>query len=444
MRDHIQILTLLSRERLWRDVNQVLQRKRKVIRQLSKVSRSNEEAARVAELRDELQHWRNLRRTLHTTSNLPDYPGFALAGPDLVPVTAPNQWLRTLWEDGTTSSWHTLRKYAYDLGDYFDYLVGKCSWQDINHNLLVSYRYELEQRGLTASTIQARLIAVGRFYRFATHQWFIRKNPVKYESVESNVPENTEFVGIRTKKRREIPTVAYDHPTRRERRHAVPRFIEHETVLDLLEAIPSERDRLIVRVLYESGIRRSECAAIKITDLPTRTEVESQKQNSRLAKRCEFDVVGKGNCIRSVGIGWPLFFAIDRWRQRERAAILRKHQIDKEQDHGYLFVNQYGRPIQPVTLNHIFNRMSERVGFRVTPHMLRHSFAVTKRRFDEAAGVRQSLRGVQLELGHRGLDTTEKYYDHLSSAEKALEDASNQTRYDLSRPRKKDEKKAKK
>ncbi|HMW01602.1 MAG TPA: tyrosine-type recombinase/integrase, partial [Acidobacteriota bacterium] len=144
------------------------------------------------------------------------------------------------------------------------------------------------------------------------------------------------------------------------------------------------------------------------------------------------------------GIGWPLFFAIDRWRQRERAAILRKHQIDKEQDHGYLFVNQYGRPIQPVTLNHIFNRMSERVGFRVTPHMLRHSFAVTKRRFDEAAGVRQSLRGVQLELGHRGLDTTEKYYDHLSSAEKALEDASNQTRYDLSRPRKKDEKKAKK
>ncbi|MCW1006777.1 tyrosine-type recombinase/integrase [Streptococcus anginosus] len=93
-------------------------------------------------------------------------------------------------------------------------------------------------------------------------------------------------------------------------------------------------------------------------------------------------------------------------------AIKKKLNIIKEVEWDYISIDQKGRLINPNKLNREFERVNDVVGFRVTPHMLRHFFTTQS----IIAGV--PMEALSQALGHTKMYMTDKYnqvHDELSA-----------------------------
>lgn len=138
-----------------------------------------------------------------------------------------------------------------------------------------------------------------------------------------------------------------------------------------------ERDRLLVRTFMLTGLRRAEMCAVAVGDLDT--------THRRLRVR------GKGERDRVV----PLPAGLDL-----RYLVAGRRATDP------LFQRRDGGRLDPNAISYVFTRkVSPAVGARVTPHMLRHSYATYLCR----RGV--PLRQIQRLLGHSSLATTQLYLD---------------------------------
>ena len=93
-------------------------------------------------------------------------------------------------------------------------------------------------------------------------------------------------------------------------------------------------------------------------------------------------------------------------------AVKKKLNIIKEVEWDYISIDQKGRLINPNKLNREFERVNDVVGFRVTPHMLRHFFTTQS----IIAGV--PMEALSQALGHTKMYMTDKYnqvHDELSA-----------------------------
>jgi site-specific recombinase XerD len=138
------------------------------------------------------------------------------------------------------------------------------------------------------------------------------------------------------------------------------------------------RDRLLVRTFIFTGLRRAEVCSLNVGDIDL--------QHGRIHVR------GKGDRDRVVPIPAPLELGplVEGRKSREPLFVGRrkKRRLDRE------------------AVSYIFTRkVSPAVGVRVTPHMLRHSYATYLCR----RGV--PLRQIQQLLGHSSLATTQLYLD---------------------------------
>jgi len=165
------------------------------------------------------------------------------------------------------------------------------------------------------------------------------------------------------------------------RRRRLPRFLEPEEVEALLSAAGSERDRLIIRLLYTTGLRVSELVGLRKDD------VDLEGRSLR--------VMGKGGKERLVY--FPAFLVEPLRRQMESTSS------------QWLFPSRRGGHIHYTTVERIVRRAAERAGIKkkVTPHVLRHSFAT--RSLEEGMDIRE----IQELLGHANLNTTQ-VYAHVS------------------------------
>lgn len=145
-----------------------------------------------------------------------------------------------------------------------------------------------------------------------------------------------------------------------------------------------QRDRAIVELLYSSGLRLAELAALNVDALDGG----------------ELRVTGKGGKTRVVPVGAKAREALTVWR-RARAALA----AESEQA---LFVGRNGRRLSMRSIQLRLKHWARRAGLdgRVHPHRLRHSFAT---HLLEESG---DLRAVQELLGHANLSTTQ-VYTHL-------------------------------
>jgi len=149
-------------------------------------------------------------------------------------------------------------------------------------------------------------------------------------------------------------------------------YLKHNQVMKLIESITDEKDRLIVRLIYATGVRVSELCAINIEDI----DVEDHT----------IRVKGKGGKIRTVFVDGDTLITIDRFAGNR---IM-----------GPLFVGQQGKHISPRTIEHIFRKYAPP---GITPHKIRHSYA------SELYRRSKNLRVVQENLGHASIKTTEIY-----------------------------------
>ena len=278
---------------------------------------------------------------------------------------AVGDYLATLAHERRKSA-ATLRAYASDLRAFAAWLAaGGRELAALTRLDLRRYLVELEQRGLAAASVQRHLASVRGLCRWLHREQRLPADPGRL------------LKGPRAPKR-------------------VPRFLTAAEV-DLLLGQPfdegpqGQRDRAILEVLYSTGCRVSECAAMTLRHLDLAEGVVR--------------VLGKGGKERLALLGAPACDAIRAWLPA-RAAMLR---AARRTDPGTLWLNRYGRPL---SARWVFQTVVDRaraagLAAPLTPHGLRHSFATHL--LDRGA----DLRTVQELLGHARLVTTE-IYTHVS------------------------------
>ncbi len=157
------------------------------------------------------------------------------------------------------------------------------------------------------------------------------------------------------------------------------------------------RDRLIVDLLYSSGMRCSELINLRDVDTDTR--------------KGELKVLGKRNKQRIIPIGPQLSQAIDSYRRlRDSSAATAISAYDRE---APLLVGRSGQPLYRRIVYRIVNKALTEGGVhasRLSPHVLRHSFAT------DMLNSGAPINSVSQLLGHSSLASTQ-IYTHVTYSE---------------------------
>ncbi len=177
----------------------------------------------------------------------------------------------------------------------------------------------------------------------------------------------------------------------RERRRSLPRTLESTEIECLLAQPQTEtpaglRDRAMLEIAYGSGLRVSELVGLQVVDVDLEEGV----------LRCR----GKGGKERLVPIGDEAAHWLGRYLEEARA---RSAQAGAS---GALFLTRRGGPLSRQWFAKLLKRYAVMAGIaaqRVSPHVLRHSFATHLLEADA------DLRAVQAMLGHARISTTEVY-----------------------------------
>lgn len=188
--------------------------------------------------------------------------------------------------------------------------------------------------------------------------------------------------------------VVADDPTQGVIRPRIPRSLPKPLTVDQVAALlaapgdaepPAARDTAILEVLYGAGLRISELVALDVDD------VDLDEGSLR--------VVGKGDKERVVPLGRYAVRAVASYLARGRPSLA------GARTRGALFLNQRGGRLTRQGATNIIQAAARRAGIRarVTPHVLRHSFATHM--LEGGADVRV----VQELLGHASVATTQIY-----------------------------------
>lgn len=178
----------------------------------------------------------------------------------------------------------------------------------------------------------------------------------------------------------------------------LPRVLRAPETEALLAAAAREegalglRDRAMLEVLYGAGLRASELVGLPLAGLDRRAGC--------------LRVRGKGGRERIVPLGEPALQALETWLAEGRPALARRAARASDA----VFLSARGRAMTRQNFFVRLRQLARRAGLaseRVSPHVLRHSFAT-----DLLEGG-ADLRAVQAMLGHADLATTQ-IYTHVS------------------------------
>ncbi|NMC44700.1 MAG: tyrosine recombinase XerC [candidate division Zixibacteria bacterium] len=278
-------------------------------------------------------------------------------------------FLAHLQKSGRYSA-HTFESYARDLKRFAAYLAEQrfpeVGSAETNKILLRAYLGRLHDQKIANRSIARFLSALATFQKFLT---------------EHKADKRLLF---------DLPTIKYS-------RKLAP-FLSPGQVHDVLDSKPADkidrfrllRDLTMLEFLYSSGLRRAELVGITMASLDLERSVVT--------------VFGKGSKERTVPLGMP---AMDSCR---RYLEVRKEQLEKDEtESDFLFINNRGEQLSVRSVNRIVHAYGLKAGMRVTPHMLRHSFATHL--LDNGADI----RAIQEMLGHEALSTTQ-VYTHITAA----------------------------
>jgi integrase/recombinase XerD len=255
---------------------------------------------------------------------------------------------------------------------------------------------ELQRRNFSSETIRGYLGAVERFARYFDkrpdrlgpdhiRQWqahLLHERKLAVGTVVNHVAALRFFFRRVLKRRLPIDSIPYPHYTH----HRTPRVLSPEEVARLIDAAGTLQARAILMALYSTGMRRSELVRLRVTDIDSERMVIHIHQ-------------GKGGKDRDVPLCPRLLETLrEYWRWKKPKTWLFPGQQRAE-----------GKHLTDKAVWHVCNDAAQHASIkkRVSPHMLRHSFATHL--LEDGA----DLPTIQMLLGHADLEATSIYL-HLS------------------------------
>lgn len=262
---------------------------------------------------------------------------------------------------------NTSKSYEIDILEFKEYLNKEgINYLDIDYDFIKGYLMELYNKKLSRNSVARKLSSLRSFYKYLFNNDLIKTNPFKYVSTPKKEKRLPKYLGV------EELEIIFNTPN---------------TNIPL-----GQRDRVILEVLYATGIRVSELVNIKIFD------IDFYKN--------EIKILGKGNKERISHFGDYCLEAINMFMNDGRKKLLEKHHTTCE----YLIINEKGKQITTRGVEKIIDSIVKKASLKkhVSPHMLRHSFATHL--LNEGCDIRT----VQELLGHESLETTQ-VYTHVSN-----------------------------
>ncbi|TCO55629.1 site-specific recombinase XerD [Actinocrispum wychmicini] len=194
-----------------------------------------------------------------------------------------------------------------------------------------------------------------------------------------------------------------------------------EEIVALFAACLSARDRLIVLLLSRAGLRRSEAAGLRRSDLhllPDNRSLSCDVEGAHVHVIRRENVNGawaKSRHSRAVPVDFLVIQAIDQY-------LVERQQCAAAARSDFLLVNLFrsplGNPIPPDAINELFEALCVRAGLgrAVAPHMCRHAFG------SNLADSGALLDEIQRLLGHANVSSSQPYLHPSASRLRAAVD----------------------
>lgn len=272
------------------------------------------------------------------------------------------------------SSPQTVRMYGRVAREWREFLTGGNAGTEFKPseatvNDVRAWAGRMTREGLTMRSVRAKLSALSTFYEYLCQREGCTQNPVK--SVHSG----------------RLPK-------------PLPQFVKPEETSAVLDAkIDNEdftevRNRLIVDLLYSTGMRAAELIGL------TNASVDTQ--------RGEIRVIGKRNKERSIPFGSELADSLAKYKALRGATVGQ----DTDKPDAPLLCRPDGQPVYYGLVNRIVHSQLDGAtsASKRSPHVLRHSFAT------DMLNNGADLTAVQRLLGHASLATTQ-IYTHITYSE---------------------------
>ncbi|HDQ45472.1 MAG TPA: tyrosine recombinase XerC [bacterium] len=257
---------------------------------------------------------------------------------------------------------HTVQAYQGDLEQFAAFLSGSGCPEDIRPQTLEAYLSGMIRHGYSKKTVGRKLAAIRAFYRYRARTGGAEDNPAR--SLTAPKAEKT-----------------------------LPGFFLEKEIRDAIESVDTNpvqglRDRAILELFYGTGIRLSELTGLDLRELDLSAGIVR--------------VLGKGNRERILPIGPNL-------RKVMAAYLSRRNELGGPVRQPAVFLNHRGARLTQRGIQMIVRRVLLTVSEKrkISPHMLRHSFATHL--LDRGA----DLSAVKELLGHASLSTTQMY-THLT------------------------------
>lgn len=254
---------------------------------------------------------------------------------------------------------NSIKAYDRDVRDFENFLKDKSidNINDVSNAIIVSYMFNMNREGRSASTINRKISSLRAFFRFLDRSGHVSCNPVE---------------DIRTPKS-DKKTVEYLTMEETERLLNQPDDSEK-----------GKRDRAMLELMYATGMKVSEVIGANMEDM-----------NLKMG----FITCGKESSMRMIPMGKICREAIRDYMENSRKTFL----SDSEQQ--AIFVNTNGRRLTRQGVWKIIRGYAEAAGIekRITPQILRHSFAV------HMIKNGADMKSLQTMLGHIDAATTHMY-----------------------------------
>lgn len=258
----------------------------------------------------------------------------------------------------------TLSEYRSDLIAFESFckdLDSELTWNTVDTDVCREWMVQMMERGNKASSVQRRLSALRSCYRFLFRRGLVERDPVH-------------------------------NLTSPRKDRVLPAFVREEDMNRLLDTegmfadtFEGRRDRLIVTMFYETGLRLSELVGLDVPDVRTTA--------------MQLRITGKGNKQRVVPFGQELLHLINIYiGERSQLPMVMS-------DAGPFFVNAKGQRLKPAAIRVMVRAQLALVTTQQkrSPHVLRHTFATSMLNHEA------NLESVKELLGHSKLSTTEIY-----------------------------------